>query len=170
VSWLFGRNVGKRRRQVLRAQAGVTLIEVLVTLVVVAIGLLGIAGMQVASIKLGFVAESRSNGVLFVNNMFDKMRANSANIANYAIAFGATAPTGTSQAEKDVAAAKSEIAAALPDGDIDIAVTQGVVGSCDAPTVAKCWDVKIQLRWNESTVKGGNSGSAQKFMEVSTRI
>jgi type IV pilus assembly protein PilV len=152
------------------SQRGFSLVEVLVTLVIVAIGLLGMVGLQVSSIKLGLIAENRSNAVLYVNNILDRMRSNTADINGYAISFGATAPTGSTQAEKDLVALKSQIAAYLPDGDIDIVVQQGTVLSCDAPLVAKCWDVTIQMRWNETTAKAGKSGAAQKFIEVSSRI
>jgi type IV pilus assembly protein PilV len=151
-------------------QAGLSLIEILVTLVVVAIGLLGIAGLQVASLKLGLVAENRSNAVVYVNNILDKMRANKADISAYVTAFGAASPTGTTQAEKDLAEVKAQIASNLPSGDIAISVLAGTATSCDAPTLANCWDVRVQMRWDESNVKGGKSGAAQKFVDISSRI
>ena len=149
---------------------GITLIEVLVTLVVVAIGLLGIAGLQVTSLKLGFVAENRSNGVIFVNNILDRMRANTKNIGSYAMAFGSTAPTGTTQSEKDLAEFKSQISTYLPDGDAEITVAAGDATSCDAPLVANCWDVTVALRWNEANSRGGKSGAAQTFLKMSSRL
>ena len=149
---------------------GLSLLEVLVTLVVVSIGLLGVAGLQVTSIKLGLLAENRSNGVVFVNNILDRMRVNSAAIASYDIAFGAAAPNGTTQAEQDVADFKGQVAAALPEGDVDIRVQQGTAASCDAPAIAKCWDVTVALRWNETNARGGKSGAAQSFLKISSRI
>lgn len=149
---------------------GMTLIEVLVTLVVVAIGLLGIAGLQVTSLKLGLVSENRSNGVVLVNNILDRMRSNSSSMTAYATAFGSAAPTGTSQSEKDIAEFKAQIASFLPGGDAEITVAQGDATSCEAPLVAKCWDVAVALRWNEGNVRGGNSGAAQTFLKISSRI
>lgn len=149
---------------------GLTMVEVLVTLVVVAIGLLGIAGLQVSALKLGFVAENRSNGVVFATNILDRMRINSADIGAYAIAFGGTAPTGSTQAAIDLADFKTQVAAFLPGGDTEITVAQGDATSCDVPAIAKCWDVLVSLRWNESNVKGGNTGSAQTFLKMASRI
>lgn len=154
----------------LARMAGLTLIEILVTLVVVAIGLLGIAGLQFASLKLGLVAENRSNGVIFVNNILDRMRVNTADIAGYAISFGSSTPTGTTQSQKDLADFKSQIATFLPGGDAEITVVLGDATSCDAPATAKCWDVAVALRWDESTVRGGKSGAAQSFLKMSSRI
>lgn len=153
-----------------RRNRGMTLIEVLVTLVVVAIGLLGVAGLQLTSMKLGLVSENRSNGVVLVSNILDRMRTNADSITAYAITFGSTTPTGTTQPEKDIAEFKAQIASVLPDGDAEIIVTQGDVTSCDAPLIAKCWDVAVALRWNEGNVRGGNSGSAQTFLRISSRI
>jgi type IV pilus assembly protein PilV len=48
----------------MRTQTGFSLLEVLITLVVVALGLLGVAGMQVASIKLADAADVRSRGAV----------------------------------------------------------------------------------------------------------
>ena len=150
--------------------AGLSLIEVLVTLVVVAIGLLGIAGLQVTALKLGFVSENRSNGVVFVNTILDRMRTNSSSIAAYATLFASAAPTGSTQPEKDLALFKSQVAAFLPGGEAEITVAQGDNASCDAPLVAKCWDVTVALRWNESNVRGGNAGAAQTFLRIASRI
>ena len=149
---------------------GLSLIEVLVTLVVVAIGLLGIAGLQVTALKLGFVSENRSNGVVFVNNILDRMRTNSASISSYATAFTSAAPTGSTQPEKDLALFKNQVATFLPGGEAEITVAQGDATSCDAPLVAKCWDVTVALRWNEGNVRGGNSGAAQTFLRIASRI
>jgi len=146
------------------------MIEVLVTLVIVAIGLLGIAGLQVSALKLGFVAENRSNGVVFVTNILERMRVNTADIGAYAIAFGSTAPTGSSQATVDLADFKAQVATFLPGGDAEITVAQGNATSCDAPIAAKCWDVLVSLRWDEGNVKGGNTGSAQTFLKIASRI
>jgi len=151
-------------------QLGLSLVEVLVTLVVVALGLLGIAGLQVSALKLGFVAENRSNSVVFVNNIIDRMRANMANATSYATAFGSAAPTGSTQAEKDLADFKANIASTLPDGDAEILVAQSAAADCEAPTIAKCWDVTVSLRWNESNVQGGKTGAAQTFLKISSRL
>lgn len=153
-----------------RQQLGLSLVEVLVTLVVVALGLLGIAGLQVSALKLGFIAENRSNGVLFANNIIDRMRANAANATAYAMSYGTAAPTGTSQAEKDLADFKTQITASLPDGDAEILVAQSAAANCEAPAIAKCWDVTVSLRWNEANVRGGNSGAAQSFLKIASRL
>jgi type IV pilus assembly protein PilV len=63
-------------------QHGFTLIEVLVTLVIMAVGLLGLAGMQVTSLKNNESAYQRSQAAQMAYDMLDRMRVNSAGVAN----------------------------------------------------------------------------------------
>ncbi len=55
---------------------GFSLIEVLVAMVVLAIGLLGLAGLQTASLKSNNSAYQRSQATILANEMLDRMRAN----------------------------------------------------------------------------------------------
>jgi len=55
---------------------GFTLIEVLVTLVVLAIGLLGLAGLQASSLKHNNNAYQRTQATLLAYDILDRMRAN----------------------------------------------------------------------------------------------
>lgn len=57
-------------------QEGFTLLEVLVTILIVAIGLLGLAGMQTAGLRNNNDAYMRSQATLMAYDMADRMRAN----------------------------------------------------------------------------------------------
>jgi len=57
-------------------QTGVTLIEVLVTVVIMAIGLLGLAAMQNTSVKLSYDSYLRTQASLLAYDMMDRIRAN----------------------------------------------------------------------------------------------
>lgn len=61
---------------------GFGLIEALVALVVISIGLLGVAGLQAYGASYNTVAAARSLGALHVLSMMDLMRANSCGVAN----------------------------------------------------------------------------------------
>jgi type IV pilus assembly protein PilV len=56
--------------------SGFTLIEVLIATLVLAVGLLGLAGLQAASIKNNLSAYNRSQATQFAYDMADRMRAN----------------------------------------------------------------------------------------------
>jgi type IV pilus assembly protein PilV len=55
---------------------GVTLIEVLVALIVLSIGLLGIAGLQVATAKYKFGSAARSSIAILLSDFTDRVRTN----------------------------------------------------------------------------------------------
>jgi len=59
-----------------RAQIGATLIEVLVAIVVLSIGLLGLAGLQATSIQANQGAYYRSQASILAADITDRMRAN----------------------------------------------------------------------------------------------
>ena len=65
------------------SQQGVTLIEVLVTLIIVVIGLLGIVSLQVATMKNTVATNQRYQATLLAYDMAERMRTNSHNIADY---------------------------------------------------------------------------------------
>jgi type IV pilus assembly protein PilV len=81
------------------AQAGFSLIEVLVTVVVLAIGLLGLAGLQINGLRYTHSAYFRSQATILAEDILDRMRANraAAEAGNYIIGIG-TSP-GTASCE-----------------------------------------------------------------------
>ncbi|MCS6922691.1 MAG: type IV pilus modification protein PilV [Elioraea sp.] len=73
---------------------GVTLIEVLVTLVIVAIGLLGLAGLQVRGLAIQKDAHGRALATQLALDFADRMRANAPGAAAGAYRFTVAYPTG----------------------------------------------------------------------------
>lgn len=61
--------------------AGFTLLEVLVAIVVLSLGLLGLAGLQAASLRNNQVALQRSIAAQQAQDMADRIRANQAGVA-----------------------------------------------------------------------------------------
>lgn len=64
--------------------SGFTLVEVLVALVVLAVGMLGIAGLYVESLKAGRTSIFRTTAVTLAADMADRIRANPAAPGSYA--------------------------------------------------------------------------------------
>lgn len=62
--------------------AGFTLLEALVTLVIVSIGLLGLLGLQTVSIVNTQVSAARTQATFAADNIADRMRANKAGVAD----------------------------------------------------------------------------------------
>ena len=64
-------------------QKGTTLIEVLITLVILAFGLLGIAALQLVSKRSNFEALQRTTAGALASDIIERMRANSGSLDTY---------------------------------------------------------------------------------------
>lgn len=159
------RRTGPRRRS-----SGLSLIEVLVSMVISAIGLMGLIGMQVGVMRSAKSAHLQSAANLLAADLADRMRANAAGHRaplTYASAAGATwasvagsSPavkdcaaeprcTATERIREDLAAWQRAIAAALPQGG------GLVLGSADAG-----YQVVIGWRERAATVDAANANAA----------
>jgi type IV pilus assembly protein PilV len=107
-------------------QAGVSLIEVLVSALIVSIGLVGVAGLQVASLKNNNAALMRSQATALAYDLADRMRSNRAGAGSgfydpdaAALTSGCGSTTGcTTQqlAQHDLAQWNAALATHLPAG------------------------------------------------------
>ena len=68
-----------------RQQSGFTMIEVLVTIAILVVGLLGLAAMQTLATLAELEAYQRSQAIVLVRDMADRMQANKANITSYVV-------------------------------------------------------------------------------------
>lgn len=80
---------------------GFTLVEMLVALVVLTIGLLGVAALQVQAMKYNTDAYLRTQAAILAYDIADRMRANeaSANLGLYGYAAAPTAPAPNCNAD-----------------------------------------------------------------------
>ncbi len=67
-------------------QQGVGLLEVLVALVILAVGLLGMAGMQASAKRNDLEAWQRSQAAFYVNDILERMRSNPTALMEYTTA------------------------------------------------------------------------------------
>lgn len=132
-----------------RLQKGFTLIEVLVTVLVLAIGLLGLAGLQVTTMRFNHSAYMRSQATNLAYDIADRMRANlgAARNGNYDGGFD-NAPTCKNaaalgdlttkpMAEQDNTIWRNAIVCALPVGTGKIERNAGGIFT-------------ITIRWDDS--------------------
>lgn len=140
------------------ASSGFTLLEVLIAIVVLAIGLLGLAGLQASSLRVNHDAHLRSQATALAYDMADRMRANSGQAllagSPYVIPFNAVvcnlnyAPAANlSVAANDIAEWRNQLACLLPRGDGRV-TRAGTVFTVD-------------VRWNER--EDGNAANLQTF-------
>ena len=131
----------------LHAQRGASLLEVLVSLIILSIGLLGLAALQTVSAKSGFSAYYRSQATWLAYDMSDRMRTNrTAALGNaYNTAMPSTPPacnpslnTTGALAARDVAEWRNQVACLLPSGNAS------VVRDATDPTV-----FIIRIQWDD---------------------
>ncbi|MBF0340785.1 MAG: type IV pilus modification protein PilV [Magnetococcales bacterium] len=134
-----------------KSQSGFTLLEVLIALVILSVGLLGLAKMQLNSIKFTNSALLRSQAVFLAYDIFERMRANRTMAVNgaYNTAFDTVVSSppdcvsstcSTAQMVTfDLAQWKSDLAALLPSGGGEI--TPIVAGGMEKLfTISIRWD------------------------------
>ena len=73
----------------LKHSGGFSLVEVLIALVIMSVGMLGIAGLYVQSMQAGRTSMFRHNAVILVGDVADRIRANPTAGGAYAVAGGA---------------------------------------------------------------------------------
>jgi len=167
-----------------RGNEGFTLLEILVAVLVLSIGLLGIAGLQVTGLRFNHSAYARTQATLLAYELADRMRANRPtmlppangyNIPN--VAGGVSVPacetaagcTAAQMAQNDVFRWQQRLAQVLPNG-------QGVVcldtmpmndgtpalPSCNAGGTAYA----IKVWWDDN--RTGNPDTFQRFVVTLT--
>lgn len=74
----------------LSAQRGISLLETLIAVLILAIGLLGVAGMQTTNLKNSQSAHQRTMAVILTGSMAERIRANTAIAGSGAFALAKT--------------------------------------------------------------------------------
>lgn len=107
-------------------QRGTSIVEVLVTLVLVSVGLLGLAGMQLATVQTTNSAAQRFEATTLAKDILERMRANrpQAVAGAYNVAIGA-AGGGAGRAGTDLVEWKESLQI-LPGGDGAVDVFDGI--------------------------------------------
>lgn len=132
--------------QTLRKAGGFTLIEVLIALIIMSVGMLGIAGLYVHSMQAGRTSVLRHNAVTLAGDISDRIRANPRAGAAYAlagannncVAAGIDCTIGE-MAAHDIFLWDQQAAATLPNGQVNVVFDNAVI----PPTY------QITITWTE---------------------
>jgi type IV pilus assembly protein PilV len=131
------RNFYRHHDSLGKKQPGFGLLEVLITVVILAIGLLGLAGLQATSLNFNQNAYYRSQATILSYDMVDRIRANRPTAANYLTTFmtpdaAAVKPaclaagcSAATMAENDLAEWDGALEAILPAGTGSITLAGG---------------------------------------------
>jgi len=144
-------------------QAGVSIVEALVALVILSVGMLGIAGLYLTSVQSNRTAQNRTAAVHLINDMGDRIRSNHAAMDRYATALGTIPPVAGTNCSTatctPVQLAAFDLRAlydtaignanhVLPTGPGNVAPQMGVTYAAGA-TAADPARLVITLRWME---------------------
>ncbi len=149
-----------------RRQQGFSLIEVLVAMIVLSLGLLGLAALQINSLKFNQVAHLRSQASTLAYQMLDSMRASptAAKGGSFNIALTSTIPTAGSSAASNQLKLWMEQVTTLPNGQGQVCLS-----ATPDPATAVCAPngdfAIITVQWNEADDTGARS--ARQFQLVS---
>jgi type IV pilus assembly protein PilV len=135
---------------------GMSLIEVMVSVLILAVGLLGIAAMQSFALRGGQGSLETSQAVMGTNSILEAIRANRTQANNYNMAKTCSTPAaGATLAVNDQAAWVAGLKSTIGSGISDT-TTCGQIANCDVSNATNC---TITVFWDDSRAGGSSSRS-----------
>jgi len=123
-------------------QRGMTLIEILVAIVVLSIGLLGLAGLQLKGLQVSQGSTYRWQAAVLAEDIADRIRADATNAAGYVLPTPTAAPTGATLA-------------AVTEWKTRVAMLPGGTASITAPAGPAFNQMTITVSWVDTRAQGG---------------
>jgi len=154
-----------------RTMRGFTLIEVLIAVLVLAIGLIGLAGIQAGGLQMNDSAYMRSQASILAQDIADRARANTRGFRNGAYddpSAGITSScqtrdgcTAKEMAQTDVKVWQDSVAALLPDGEGTICRDGNSPDSGSSASSPACngGEYVVKIWWTDD-----RSGNSQRFV------
>lgn len=150
-------------------QRGFTLIEVLISLVILAVGLLGMAALQTESLKFNNAALTDSQAQFLLNDMVERIRANSGN-NTYVMTYTDNLDTVTvdcsaancgsnEMALWDMTQWRDNVAATLPQGETQILFN----------TLGRVYVLSVRYDWSQLGETTGVT-DGKRTVTITTRI
>lgn len=121
-----------------KKQAGASMLELLVSLLIFSFGMLGLAGLQIRSLSMSQSSLYRSQATALTDDILDRMRADRDNALagnwNTALTTASGSVSGTALFNTDMKDWKATVESQLPDGKASVNMGSGTV------TVVLQWD------------------------------
>lgn len=162
-----------------RREGGFSLIEILVSMLVVAVGILAVLGVQARTLADAQNGVRRAQVIRLIDDLSERMQVNPsalANLGDYVVAFGSPTPagvdcataacSGSDLAKYDVAGWKQLIEDTLPGGDAQIFKAAGENVSDDQRR-----QLGVMVAWSENERETGNAAQDDELkapLEVSS--
>lgn len=128
---------------------GFSLVEVMVSVLILSVGVLGMAALQLNALRYNQTAAVRTQATFLAYDITDRMRANlsKARAGNYDLTLTASMPTGSSIENVDMAQWLTALNNQLPDG-------VGAIARSGSKFI-------VTVQWDESKVGGS---ATQQFV------
>ena len=136
----------RRQKNLVKRVGGFTLVEVLIALIILSVGMLGIAGLYVHSMQAGRTSLFRHHAVTLAGDVADRIRANpratiaySQAGANNNCVNGGVDCTPEQMAGNDIDLWDQQAADTLPNGTVTVDIDNTVIP----------WTYQITIAWDE---------------------
>ncbi len=151
-------------------QSGFSLIEVMIAVVILSLGLLGMALLQTTALRSGQSANHRTQAIILAYEMMDMIRANRNQAAAYTFInpgqfngdgrTGICAPNAALPAvrwQADAIAWRCSIRRTLPGANADVVIVNAVAGAGGVPPIPG--SATVTINWvDDRTVAAGAAG------------
>ncbi len=137
----------RKQENLIKRVGGFTLVEVLVALIILSVGMLGIAGLYVHSMQAGRTSLFRHHAVTLAGDVADRIRANPRGQGDYE---GAGADNScidggvncdrTQMAQNDILLWDQQAADTLPNGTVAVDFAAGLAGLPPTYQITVAWD------------------------------
>lgn len=139
-------------------QSGSTLLEVVITVLVLSTGLLAMGALQTRSLQFNQSAYMRSQANIFAYDIVDRIRLNrgakSANVTHYNVDYDATSTSSNTRAGEDITAWRNAMKKVLPDA-------KGKIECVDAAAVVTTRLCTVSIKWSDASLFGDHSATNQ---------
>lgn len=157
-----------RRPTAATRQRGVSMIELLVSLLIFTFGMLGLAGLQTRTLTFNQSSLFRSQATALTDDILDRMRADRLNALagrwDTPLTTASSAVTGTLIYQADLKDWKAQVEALLPSAQASV-VTNTTAGSADLGTVT------VVIEWDDTRGAGERAGAPAKTkFETMTKL
>jgi type IV pilus assembly protein PilV len=137
----------RKQENLIKRVGGFTLVEVLVALIILSVGMLGIAGLYVHSMQAGRTSLFRHHAVTLAGDVADRIRANpraaiaySQAGANNNCVNGGVDCSPPQMAANDIDLWDQQATDTLPNGTVAVVFTAGVGGLPPTYQITVAWD------------------------------
>ena len=135
----------RQQKNLIKRVGGFTLVEVLIALIILSVGMLGIAGLYVHSMQAGRTSLFRHHAVTLAGDVADRIRANPRAAASYGLAgadsncvAGGIDCTPAQMAANDIYLWDQQASDTLPNGTVTVVFDNAILPPTYEITVA--WD------------------------------